>query len=306
MEWSMSSFSLLCPLSASPLLMWSSSICIVAVSRPCWLMKIVSRTLIGGVPTRRTVRRSGRSFRSGSGICAKNSANSGNPPRCVSPSFPPPPTEALLSPDPSPTGPSFGPPHWAHAARVGSLGGQDFLPQPDGTLRCRQGATLYPQERRPEHDGTIRVLYAARIADCRSCPFRILCQEHGTSTKKPRRVSAVLHPLPQPAAEEQPPSCLAASPAAAHPILWGDWSRTQPRRAWMRWQRSHLVTVQAPAVSPLVSTPSPLSRAQRAHWRMTWQQRLARNARPPSASPVKITVYGLATAFAQALGLRAV
>src|SRR5260221_12139790 len=146
------------------------------------------------------------------------------------------------------------PPQWAHAARKGSLGGHDFLPQPDGTLRCRQGATLYPQERRPEHDGTIRVLYAARIADCRSCPFRILCQEHGTSTKKPRRVSAVLHPLPQPAADEQPPSCLAASPAAAHPILWGDWSRTQPRRAWMRWQRSHLVTVQAPAVSPLVST----------------------------------------------------
>ncbi len=60
------------------------------------------------------------------------------------------------------------PPQWAHAARKGSLGGHDFLPQPDGTLRCRQGATLYPQERRPEHDGTVRVLYAARIADCRS------------------------------------------------------------------------------------------------------------------------------------------
>ncbi len=67
---------------------------------------------------------------------------------------------------------------------------------------------------------------------------------------------------------------------------------------------SHLVTVQAPPVSPPPSTPSPLSRAERAHWRMTWQQRLARNARPPTAPPIKMTVYGLSAVFAQALGLR--
>src|SRR5229473_36456 len=229
MAWSMSSFSPLCPLLASPLLMWSCSICIVAVSRPCLLTKIVSKTLIGGVPTPPTVRRFGRSFPNGCGICAKNSASSGSPPRCASPSFPPPHTEASPSRDPSVAASSFGPPHWAHAARRGSFGGQDFLPQSDGTLHCRQGATLYPQERRPEHDGTVRVLYAARIADCRPCPMRPQCQEHGTSTKKPRRVSAVLHPLPRPAAEEQPPAGLAAP--SPHPILWGDWSRTQPRRA---------------------------------------------------------------------------
>src|SRR5450755_3221902 len=127
---------------------------------------------------------SGRSFPNGCGICAKNSASSGSLPRCASPSFPPPHTEALPSRDLSVAGSSFGPPHWAHAARRGSFGGQDFFPQPDGTLRCQQGATLYPQERRPEHDGTIRVLYAARIADCRCCPLRICCQGHGTSTRK--------------------------------------------------------------------------------------------------------------------------
>src|SRR6266699_3049057 len=250
----MSSFSRPCPLSVSLLPTWSCSICIVAVSRPCWLMKIVSRTLIGGAPTQHTVRRSGRSSRNGCGICAKNSANNGSPPRCVSPSFPPPQTETLLCPDPSLARSSFGPPQWARAARRGSLGGHDFLPQPDGTLRCRQGATLYPQERRREHDGTVRVVYAARIADCRSCPLRIHCQGHGISTKKPRRVSAVLHPLPNGASEESPPSCLCAP--SSHPILWGDWSRCQPRRAWIQWQRSHLVTVQAPPIAPSLCTPS--------------------------------------------------
>ncbi len=296
----MSSFSRPCPRSASPPPMWSSSTSIAAVSRPCSLMRIVSRTVIGGVPTRPLARKPGRSFHSGCGICAKNSESLGNRPRCVSPSFPPPRTDPLPSPDLSAAGPSFGPPQWTRAARVGSLGGQDFLPQADGTLRCPQGATLYPQERRPEHDGTVRVLYAARIADCRPCPLRTLCQEHGTSTKKPRRVSAVLHPLPKRLSEEHPPPCL----SAPHRILWGDWSRSQPRRAWIRGPRSHLVTVEAPSVSPPPSTPSSFSRAERAHWRLSWQQRLARNARSPSAPPVEITVYGLSPVFAQALGLR--
>jgi len=198
---------------------------------------------------------------------------------------------------------SFGPPQWARVARIGSLGGHDFLPQLDGTLRCPQGATLYPQERRREHDGTVRVVYAARIADCRCCPIRTPCQGHGTSTKKPRRVSAVLHPLPQSIPDKQLPSCLCVP--GSHPILWGDWSRSQPRRDWISWQRSHLVTVEVAAVPLSTSSlPSTFSRAQRAHWRMTQQQRLARNMRPPSAPSIEITVYGISTAFAQALGLR--
>jgi hypothetical protein len=206
--------------------------------------------------------------------------------------------------------PSFGPPQWARPARVESLGGEHFVLQPNGTLRCPQGATLYQQERRPEHDGTLRVLYSARIADCRACPMRTQCQGHGTSTKKPRRVSAVLHPLPQPAHqdhaeretlhEDHPPPC----PSASHPLLWGDWSRCQPRRAWIRWLRCHLVTVNAPAVSLPPSTPSLLSRAERAHWRLNWQRRFARNARPFTAPPVEMIVYGLSTVFAQALGLQ--
>ncbi len=212
--------------------------------------------------------------------------------------------------EPSPEAPAFGPPQWARPARVGSLGGEYFVLQPNGTLRCPQGATLYQQERRPEHDGTLRVLYSARIADCRACPIRTQCQGHGASTKKPRRVSAVLHPLPQPAYEDgsrtevmhedHPPPCQ----PVCHPLLWGDWPRCQPRRAWIQWLRRHLVTVNVPSVSPPPSTPSLISRAERAHWRLNWLQRFARNARRSPTSPVEITIYGLSTEFAQELGLR--
>ncbi len=65
---------------------------------------------------------------------------------------------------------------------------------PDGTLRCPAGRPFYAQERRPERNGSLRVLYAARIGQCRSCPLREQCQESAT-TLKARRVSAVYWPV---------------------------------------------------------------------------------------------------------------
>lgn len=39
--------------------------------------------------------------------------------------------------------------------------------------------------------------------------------------------------------------------------------------------------------------PSVLSRAQRAHFRLSWQERLARNARAPGAGQVSIKLFGI-------------
>ena len=40
----------------------------------------------------------------------------------------------------------------------------------------------------PPRDGSLRLLYAARIGHCRACPLRVQCQESST-TLKPRRGS---------------------------------------------------------------------------------------------------------------------
>jgi hypothetical protein len=64
----------------------------------------------------------------------------------------------------------YGPPQWARPSFTGGFPGSAFTPQPDGTLRCPANHPLYPQERRPERDGSLRILYAARIGHCRSCP----------------------------------------------------------------------------------------------------------------------------------------
>jgi hypothetical protein len=164
--------------------------------------------------------------------------------------------------------PGYGPLATATSWKAGRFSGKDFALQPDGTLCCPAGKTLHPTEQRIEHDGSLRVLYAARIGDCRICPLREQCQWHGHQTTKPRRVSLLLHPLS----------------VGSAPLLWHDWSRRVHRRACMhllRRQRVDVTFEQALSAHPDASPPI-LSRAQRAHYRLSLAERVARNARPPS------------------------
>jgi len=72
----------------------------------------------------------------------------------------------------------------------------------------------------------------------------------------------------------------------------------------LRSQHLEVQREQALSVSPDAS-PAPLSRAQRAHYRLCWQERLARNARAPTAGQVTIKLFGVPEAFAAFLGLPA-
>src|SRR6266496_5168990 len=142
----------------------------------------------------------------------------------------------------------YGPAQWARSSFTKGFAGSDFVPQPDGTLRCPAGHPLSVHERRPERNGSLRIVYGARIMHCRPCPLREQCQE-STTTKKPRQVSAVLWPAensssvlalpplhPQTASCEGECSPLAeplAPRLAVHPVLWGDWPRSRLRRQWL-------------------------------------------------------------------------
>jgi hypothetical protein len=173
--------------------------------------------------------------------------------------------------------------------KQGRFSGRDFALQPEGTLRCPAGATLAPTEQRREADGSLRVVYEARIRDCRPCRLREHCQWHGKAAKHPRRVSLLLHPLA----------------VASAPLLWRDWSRRTQRRACLELVRGQRVEVQMEAgraPRPPAKAP-PLSRPARAHWRLSWAQRLARNARARAVGPVTIHLFGVPDTFAHFLGL---
>lgn len=105
-------------------------------------------------------------------------------------------------------------------------------------------------------------------------------------------VSVLLHPL-------------AVGPAS---LLWRDWSRREHRRACLRLVRDQRVEVNLPLLSPSVETyPTTadviLSRAQRAHRRLSWETRLTRNARRDTAGQVTIKPFGVPNDFARDLGL---
>src|SRR2546425_4331843 len=194
-------------------------------------------------------------------------------------------------PTPPHTAPPSGyaPPQVGLPWKAGRFSGQDFPLQPDGTLRCPAGQSLVAHERRRETDGSLRVVYAASIRSCRPCLLREQCQWQGNATAKPRQVSVLLHPLI----------------VGSAPLLWKDWSRRLHRRACMHLLRQQRVEVQVEqglSASPALA-PVPLSRAQRAHYRLDFQERLARNARVPTASQVTIRLYGVPEGFATSLGL---
>ena len=183
----------------------------------------------------------------------------------------------------------YGPPTLAAPWKAGRLSGQDFVLQPDGTLRCPAKQALSATEQRREADGSLRLVYAARLSQCRGCPLREQCQWHGRQTTKPRRVSVLLHPRQ----------------VGTAPLLWKDWSRRQHRRVCMGLVRTQRVEVTLPQATPL-EPHSPqviLSRAQRAHYRLSWEERLARNACAPTTGQITITLFGVPTAFAAFLGL---
>jgi len=182
----------------------------------------------------------------------------------------------------------YGRPAVAAPWKVGRFSGQDFALQPDGTLRCPAHQSLVVHERRKEVDGSLRVVYAGSHRSCRPCPLREQCQWNGGATAKPRQVSVLLHPVV----------------VGSAPVLWRDWSRRVHRRACIQLLRHQRVEVQVESgETALAVTPMPLSRAERAHARLTWAKRLARNAHSLTTGQVTIKLFGLPQAFATQLGL---
>jgi hypothetical protein len=218
-----------------------------------------------------------------------------------------PPAPAI---EPAPTGThpapvKYGPPQWARTSFTGGFAGAAFTLQSDGSLLCPANHPLYPQERRPERDGSYRLLYAARIGDCRACPLRAQCQE-SLSTTKPRRVSAVFWPIASHQSVPSAPVLQPPSPLPQYPVLWGDWPRCLIRRNWLNVVRTETVVVTMGATpgqeQAKASRDHVITRAQRAHWRLSWDERLARNTRKASASPLTVTIHGLPASFANIYG----
>jgi hypothetical protein len=205
------------------------------------------------------------------------------------PAIPPQSKQATILPPSSAPASGYRPPTTATSWKAGRFTGADFPLQPDGTLMCPADHHLLAHERRREANGSLRVVYAASIRSCRPCPMREQCQWQAGATTKPRQVSVLLHPL-------------VVGPA---PRLWQDWSRREHRRACMQLVRHQRVEVNLPP--PSAASPGPaeviLSRAQRAHARLSWEERRARNACKKAGGQFVIKLFGVPEGFTTFLGV---
>jgi hypothetical protein len=203
---------------------------------------------------------------------------------------------------------------WAKSR--GRFSGKDFVLLDEATLRCPAGKLLRSRSRLPLRNGNLRICYSAKIGDCRGCPLAQQCIGRTASGDQPRQVSGIrtrLEPLVRPkVAPWHEQGEQRDGPPLEPPceLLWRDVGGRAIRRTWFRVLRRQRVNVAemeampiqlAPRTDPLV-----LTRAQRAHARLSWQERQARNGRTSSSTQSQITLFGVAPHVADYLYLASI
>lgn len=223
-----------------------------------------------------------------------------------------PATETTDVPERVPTYGPLGLSHdWVKAPRPFSA--QAFTVGEGDILICPAGNVLRPCERREQTNGELRILYAAKVRDCRSCHQVEACLgEHG-AVKRGRRVSGTRQvvgwqerpPVSEPPSEEN--GGRESSSEEVRVLQWGDGGGRRVRRELIATLRRQQVTItgrERQIECSLAKASARLwSRAERAHRRQSWACRLARNAATSETPNFHVIVCGIAPALAAYLGL---
>jgi len=207
--------------------------------------------------------------------------------------------------------------------------GGDFRVEADGTVRCPAGHILTAQRTRQRPNGTTEVRFAARIGDCRDCPLREQCVPK--ESQSPRTITGTYQNEQKasnqgangraqqkrehaPQADEEADVAVLVEPRPpvvwkTETIWWCDGGGRAVRRRWyehVRWQQ--VTITEEPGAPPPQPVPGPkdgvYTRNQRAHRRLSWKERMARNARPVTAPRYRIHIAGIPSELAIALGLK--
>jgi hypothetical protein len=203
---------------------------------------------------------------------------------------------------------------WANAH--GRFSGKDFVLLDEATLRCPADKLLRARSRLPLPNGNLRIYYSARIVECRSCPLAAQCIGDRASGNHPRQVSGIRHPIepirrPKVAPRYEPEEQLERPKQEPPRVLrWCDVSGRALRREWFRLLRRQQVTVEETDVMliyPSRETSSQvLTRAQRTHARLSWQERQARNQNTRSSTQFRMMLFGIAPQVAAYLNLSSI
>jgi hypothetical protein len=85
-----------------------------------------------------------------------------------------------------------------------------------------------------------------------------------------------------------------------------DQPTVEALRAWLKVVSSQTVWIESSTRTEPSPVPPPaeevLTSVERPHWRLSWDQRLARNSRPSNAPRLSVTLHGLPATFAHSFG----
>jgi hypothetical protein len=181
------------------------------------------------------------------------------------------------------------------------------------SLRCPAGKVLRPYERRVQSNGELRVVYAAKVPECRSCAQVEACLGKHEAVTRGRRVSGTRQRTgwqEAPRASEPPiPEVGKRAPSSegVRVLQWGDGGGRRVRRdliATLRRQQVTITRQESQRGGGLAkASPCLWTRAERAHRRQSWMCRLARNAATSETPSFRVLVCGIAPALAAYLGV---
>lgn len=189
-----------------------------------------------------------------------------------------------------PSGPMQGQPQRFPAA--------DFELLSPKRVKCPEGHVLKRHGRLKTAQGA-KIVFRAQAKDCSRCSARGRCLARGAGRSTARHVT-FFETTPSAAALVECPAspadpCTTRPSTGSRALLLDDLPARAMRSSWIeRWRRQALQIGPPPPEAPAVrSSPRIFTRAQRARRRLTWRERLARNACRPLTAPWRVTLFQL-------------
>jgi hypothetical protein len=195
------------------------------------------------------------------------------------------------------------PPGWARSR--GKFSGTDFTIVDERTLLCPAGHAMYRRELRQNRLGDLLILFGINPRTCAQCELQQQCFAQGSKGTGGRRVTVVRKRLSTPNLEPQPRTTASMSSveqppplrSANQPVIWLDCPATRLRRELKQQLQRQQVMIESVQLTslPQEQTIPVFTRDQRAHRRLSWSERLARNALPETGIHWRVQLFGISS-----------
>jgi hypothetical protein len=191
---------------------------------------------------------------------------------------------------------------WARSN--GKFAGNDFTLESERSLRCPAGHSMHRREVRRNGRGDLLLIFSMARRTCLQCPLRERCVANGSAMTNGRRITVIRRKLlDNPALPEDnnpaPTRDISVSRSKAiHPVVWKDLPAVFLRRDLRQNLRQHQLEFDSMISLAQKQSPFLLNRDRRAHRRISWSERLARNALAPQEQHWKVRLFGISTTLA--------